>query len=488
MDTQYNLAVDRLNGRLFVPYQHDGVKWLLAMENQTTGPKGGFLCDEMGLGKTIQLISMMLGNLKARTLIIVPKSIISQWAQEISTFAGSILSVNVFDGPNRRLEPAVVTIAPYSLLSAKGVSLDEKTPLHHVRWDRIILDEAHEIRNRKSKSFQSISKLQTDIKWIVTGTPVYNSLADFITLCQFLGIPQDFVQHRHNEIKDIYILRRTKDDLALHNARLQLPPCHFENVELEMYDEEKALYQQVFLEAQGIIQEAFRTGTSSYKNMIILECLLRARQCMIWPQMYYDGMAFKHKLDQTPIYEGRSKKMETLFRLIDEHPDEKSLIFCQFKGEMNLIQKHLYGKRHVFRLDGSVSKDGRSAQIENFKASPGGSVFLIQIKCGGVGLNLQEATRVYITGPSWNPATELQAIGRSHRMGQTQVVHVKKLIYKESVRFISVEEEMMKLQGHKSVICSEVLNDPRVKNQIPTGDREPSASISILDIKKIFRA
>ena len=209
---------------------------------------------------------------------------------------------------------------------------------------------------------------------------------------------------------------------------------------------------------------------------------------MIWPQMYYDGMAFKHKLDQTPIYEGRSKKMETLFRLIDEHPDEKSLIFCQFKGEMNLIQKHLYGRRHVFRLDGSVSKDGRSAQIENFKASPGGSVFLIQIKCGGVGLNLQEATRVYITGPSWNPATELQAIGRSHRMGQTQVVHVKKLIYKESVRFISVEEEMMKLQGHKSVICSEVLNDPRVKNQIPTGDREPSASISILDIKKIFRA
>ena len=73
-------------------------------------------------------------------------------------------------------------------------------------------------------------------------------------------------------------------------------------------------------------------------------------------------------------------------------------------------------------------------------------------------------------------------------MCQNQVVHVKKLIYKESCRFVSVEEEMMKLQGHKSIICSEVLNDTRIKNQIPTGDRQPSASISIMDIKKIFRA
>ena len=127
---------------------------------------------------------------------------------------------------------------------------------------------------------QSISKLQTDIKWIVTGTPVYNSLADFITLCQFLGIPQDFVQHRHNEIKDIYILRRTKDDLALHNARLQLPPCHFENVELEMYDEEKALYQQVFLEAQGAVaaQQLAEEARKKAEMRRKLEAERRARE------------------------------------------------------------------------------------------------------------------------------------------------------------------------------------------------------------------
>lgn len=471
------MKIEGLNGRLFAPYQHDGVKWMLGMEGQESGPKGGFLCDEMGLGKTVQLVATMLGNPKPRTLIIVPKSIITQWSEEIAKFAPG-LQVAVFDGPNRVLDKtADVTLAPYTLLVTK----EGTTPLHMVQWDRVILDEAHEIRNKGSKLFKSVCRLRTQIKWLVTGTPVFNSMQDFVSLCTFLGIPKNFVQGRTKEIKDIYILRRTKDDLA---ERLRLPPCYFENVELDMFPEERALYECVFTEAQDTIKDAFRNAVSlNAKNMVILECLLRARQCMIWPQMYLNGVATKNETVPTR-WTGRSNKMETLFRLLKEHPTEKSLIFCQFRGEMNYIQSQLTCP--VFRIDGSVPKEERVKQIEGFKKTPGGAVFIIQIKSGGQGLNLQEATRVYITGPSWNPATELQAIGRSHRTGQTQTVHVKKLIYKECDRFVSVEEEMMALQGHKSIVCSEVLNDDRVKTQIPVN--RTSDRISILDIKKIFRA
>lgn len=481
INEQYALATANLKGRLFVPYQRDGVRWMLGMEGQTSGPKGGFLCDEMGLGKTVQLISVMLGNPRDRTLIIVPKSIITQWRDELNKFAPQ-LSVHVYDGPERTIDKhAKVTIAPYTLLSDRK---SDTTPLHHVSWDRVILDEAHEIRNKQSKTFKSVCELRTDIKWLVTGTPVFNSMNDFVNLCTFLGVPKNFVQGRTKEIKDIYILRRTKEDLAKINDRLTLPPCHFENVELDMFPEEKALYECVFLEAQGIIQEAFRHAQSlNSKNMVILECLLRARQCMIWPQMYLNGVAAQNET-KPEVWKGRSNKMETLFRLLKEHPTEKSLIFCQFRGEMNYIQSQL--DCPVFRIDGSVSRDERVRQIEGFKRIEGGAVFIIQIKSGGQGLNLQEATRVYITAPAWNPATELQAIGRSHRTGQTQTVHVKKLVYKECNRFISVEEEMMALQGHKSLVCSEVLNDERVKTQIPVN--RTSAKISILDIKKIFRA
>jgi SNF2 family DNA or RNA helicase len=478
IEDQYTLAKDTLHGRLFAPYQREGVLWMLTMESQTSGPKGGFLCDEMGLGKTVQIVSTMLGNPKGRTLIVVPKSIITQWVEEINRFAPN-LTINIFDGPDRRIREADVTIAPYSLLS-----IHEKSPLHMVQWDRVVLDEAHEIRNKKSKLFKSVCRLQTQIKWIVTGTPVFNSMEDFVSLCTFLGLSKIVVQGMTSKIKDIYILRRTKEDLAQINERLRLPPCYFENVELEMFPDEKQLYEIVFLEAQDTIREAFRHAQSlNAKNMIILECLLRARQAMIWPQMYLDGVA-KQNETQAEKWVGRSNKMETLFRMIDGHPDEKTLIFCQFRGEMNHIQKNV--TRPVYRIDGSVPKDDRVRQIEGFKKAPPGAVFIIQIKCGGQGLNLQEATRVYITGPSWNPATELQAIGRAHRTGQTKPVYVKKLVYKECSRFVSVEEEMMALQGHKSIVCSKVLNDERIENQIPVN--RTSDKISILDIKKIFKA
>jgi SNF2 family DNA or RNA helicase len=485
IEDQYALATKTLNGRLFVPYQCDGVRWMLGMEGQESGPKGGFLCDEMGLGKTVQLVATMLGNPKPHTLIIVPKSIITQWVEEINRFAPN-LTINIFDGPERKMKEADITIAPYTLLTVKGAESGASTPLHHVKWGRVILDEAHEIRNKSSKLFKSVYRLKTEIKWIVTGTPVFNSMEDFVSLCMFLGLSKSSAQGMTKQIKDIYILRRTKDDLAKINERLKLPPCHFENVELDMFPEEKSLYECVFLEAQDTIKEAFKHVQSlNSKNMIILECLLRARQCMIWPQMYLNGVAAKNE-DKPTKWEGRSNKMETLLRMIGEHPDEKSLVFCQFRGEMNHIQRQLAGVCPVFRIDGSVPKEERVKQIAGFKKIQGGAVFIIQIKSGGQGLNLQEATRVYITGPSWNPATELQAIGRSHRTGQGQVVHVKKLVYKECPRFVSVEQEMMALQGHKSIVCSEVLNDERVKTQIPVN--RTTDKISILDIKNIFRA
>lgn len=110
-------------------------------------------------------------------------------------------------------------------------------------------------------------------------------------------------------------------------------------------------------------------------------------------------------------------------------------------------------------------------------------MFIIQIKTGGQGLNLQQATRIYITAPSWNPATELQAIARSHRTGQSKKVVVRKLIYKEvSEKIPSVEESIISLQQHKSVLCSQVLNDPRIVEQLPKSKNQTK----IVELRKIF--
>ena len=489
MEEAFKLAVRTLKGRLIAPYQREGVLWMLWRE-LSNDIKGGFLCDEMGLGKTIQTISAMLGNPMKKTLIIVPKSITNQWAEEIDHFAPH-LKVLIHHGPKRTDDPKAfdaydVIVSPYSML----VSRDKKqsyTVLHQVAWDRVILDEGHEIRNPSSKICKSVCILNTKIKWIVTGTPVYNSIKDFVTLCSFLSIPKNQVLAFKTKIKDTYVLRRTKEDVAKFNIRLKLPPCDFENVELDMYEDELGLYEDTFTECKDKVKAIFKNSSNvSRHTMEVLECLLRCRQAMIHPQILMNGVA--KKLGEVPDeWLGKNRKTEYLLEQILSHPGEKSLVFSQFVSEMDIISDLLIENGvSVFRIDGSVSQEDRVDRIKKFKKTTDHTVFLIQIKAGGQGLNLQEATRVYITSPSWNPATELQAIARSHRTGQTKKVTIKKLLYNGIEDLPSIEHSIMSLQGHKSIICSDVLNDPRIVQQIPTKISNKN-NITIKDLKKIFQ-
>lgn len=484
----YALATKTLNGRLLAPYQREGVMWLLWRELANSGPKGGFLCDEMGLGKTVQIISAILGNPGKRTLVVVPKSIVNQWAEEIENFAPN-LKVLIHDGPNRTRDPKDfvgydVIITPYSVMIEKGKPKGEPTVLHTIKWGRIILDEGHEIRNARSKVSVSVRNLKAPIKWILSGTPIYNSIKDFVTLCSFLGVSKSMVQGMSQKIRDTYVIRRTKEDVANYNIRLELPPCDFENVELEMYPEERRYYESVYSHGSKMVREIFKKSTNvGMHTMHILECLLRCRQAMIHPQIHINGIAKQEDRDPE-FWEGNSKKMETLLELIKSHPKEKSLVFSQFVGEMDIVHEMVaQAGIKVFRIDGSVSKEARSEQIRQFKAHTKQCVFIIQIKAGGQGLNLQDATRVYITSPSWNPATELQAIGRAHRTGQTQKVTVRKLIYVGEEKLPSIEQSIMALQGHKAEVCAEILNDPRLAKQLPTKSK---GNITIQDLKKLF--
>jgi SNF2 family DNA or RNA helicase len=453
---------------LLFDYQQYGVDWMVGRETAPAGPKGGFLCDEMGLGKTVQLIATMLRNPVGRTLVCVPKSIVAQWKSEVETFAPN-LEVYVFDGPKRAVPSddfEGLAIAPYSVVA----------DLENTHWDRIILDEGHEIRNPKSKLCKCLCTFDAQIRWVVSGTPIFNSMRDFVTLCSFLGISQGTVTREYESIRAHYVLRRTKADISTGTT-----PLSFENLELDMYPEERELYKEAFLAGQGFIREHHGRPVNA---MEILECLLRIRQVMTWPQLYLDGMATKHETE-TDVYTGRSRKHEMLMDLIASHPDEKSLVFTQFTGETDRLQELLTRRDvPVYRLDGHVDSGERLRRIDAFRVAPPNAVFLIQIRAGGVGLNLQEASRVYITAPSWNPATELQAIGRAHRTGQKRAVIVKKLIYKDvSDELPSVDESIVNLQVAKSQVCADVLKDTKLLKQVPG-----VTSMKLRTIAKMFKA
>ena len=425
---------------LLPPYQPAGVKWLLEREADDTYP-GGFLCDEMGIGKTAQLVATMCRNVQPRTLVIVPKSIVGQWASEIDRFTDGLMPVHIYDGPKRTIDPTFegVVIAPYSVLA-------EPTTLHEMVWDRLVLDEGHEVRNPKTKLHRSLKRLDARIQWIVTGTPVFNSMRDFVALCSFVGLTQGDVCRDYETIRQKYVLRRTKESTT-----------DVHTVMLEMYPEEQELYFQAFQYGQGLL------GITD-NAIIMLEAILRLRQTMTWPQLFLDGLAVKES-KEPELYTGRSKKHEMLLEALASHPDEKSLVFTQFTGETDRIQELLTARgTPTFRIDGHVTdKEEREARIEAFRKAPDGAVFLIQIRAGGVGLNLQEASRVYITSPAWNPATELQAIGRADRTGQKRQVHVTRYVYQAFQGVNSIEEFMMDLHDKKAGVAAEVLGESKPK-------------------------
>lgn len=420
-------------------YQLYGVGWMV--ERESRSPYGGFLCDEMGLGKTVQVIHLMRLRKVQRTLIVVPNSLIDQWISEIcifSSFSVSLLEEN---------KDTDIVITTYSKFTPSCTLF----PLLYAReWNRVILDEGHEIRTSKSVRFRNVCLLSCTHRWVLSGTPIYNKKSDYETLKKWVvqGEP----------IYGRLLLRRTKKGVGL-----SIPECHFENCEIEMYKDEWERYCQTFYMYQNV----------SLDGMTLLEALLRLRQLSIHPKIF----------DQE--YSGRSKKIDVIVESIKQHPDEKSIIFCQFHREMDILQAELKSNGlKVYRLDGTVDAEKRDSVIQRFKDSmrTPAPVFIIQVKTGGQGLNLQDATRVYITSPSWNPATELQAIGRAHRRGQTKPVYVKKFIYNASDSTAnSIDEAILNLQLKKSDEYAEVLEDPALIHQLPKLRR-----VSPSQVRKIF--
>ena len=425
-------------GRLIKPYQDDGVRWMTARDKEG----GGFLCDEMGLGKTAQTIAMMCNN-PGRTLVVAPKSVTAQWEKELNRFAPTLKGV---------------TIVPYSMLTSK-----KSHGLYLTQWDRVVLDEAHNVRNPKSKGFLEVMRLRSKSTWLITGTPVVNSLKDFATLYglihrgnlvnrdktkEFLNDLKLSVQRELEKIRDKYVLRRTKEQVAEHCERLRLPSCHSGCMEVPMTPEEEQTYFEVYNKFKDLVRDAQRSGASQReKNMKILEGMLRARQTMTNRDLVHEIMEGNFETGQLP------SKVYQLLGDIATHPNEKAIVFCQFHGEMDAINKALRAVSHsVHRLDGTFDSETRVAILNRFRNDPNpGAILISQIVVGGVGLNLQEATRVYLMSPQWNPAAEMQAIGRVHRTGQTKEVVTKRYAATVSDPDLpSIDLAMVSLQEQKA--------------------------------------
>jgi hypothetical protein len=454
------------------PYQLDGFGWLAFLAEHRLG---GILADDMGLGKTVQSLALLAHARNASPddppfLIVAPTSVVPNWAAEAARFAPGLKVVSLTDTTARRGQPLDAAIAgadavvtSYTLLR---IDFDAYSALG---WSGLILDEAQQAKNHQAKIYQCVRRLAAPFKVAITGTPIENNLMELWSLLSITApglfpnptkfrdyyarpIENHGAQHAEllaqlrRRIKPL-VLRRTKEQVAG-----DLPAKQEQVLEVELHPRHRKVYQtQLQRERQkvlGLIDDM------NANRFTILRSLTLLRQLSLHAGLVDD----EH-------YDLPSAKIDTLA----EHlryvaaSGHRALVFSQFTGFLRLVRERLDADAIPnCYLDGSTRD--RAGEIRRFKEGTA-PVFLISLKAGGFGLNLTEADYCFLLDPWWNPATETQAIDRTHRIGQTRNVMVYRLIAKDTI-----EEKVMAMKARKADLFTSVLDDGNIFGSTLTAD------------------
>jgi len=459
------------------PYQAEGLKWLEFLRGYNFH---GILADDMGLGKTVQVIALLLkekerGHLKAPSLVVVPTSLIFNWAHEIARFAPA-LKVATWHGPDRHAQARHLSDADVILTNYALVRQDIDR-LEGMRFHYVVVDEAQYIKNPESQVSRAVRQLTARHRLALTGTPLENHLGELWAHFAFLmpgllGAYPDFRRRFGGPIErgDIlaaeallarvrpFILRRTKEQVAS-----ELP----ERVETVLYcrleGAQRALYERIRDACRERVARSIQAKGLSGSRTTILDALLKLRQVCCHPGLLPDALAGGL---------AESAKMDLFMEFVTESMEEghRVLVFSQFVSMLKIIRGRL-DEMHVpyAYLDGRTRD--REAKVRAFQEHPDIPLFLISLKAGGTGLNLTAADYVIHFDPWWNPAVERQATDRAHRIGQTRKVFSYKLIAEDTV-----EEKILALQERKRALSDVLLK----------GEPELVTQLSVDDLERIF--
>ncbi len=462
---------------LLRPYQRLGVAWLWHLHRHALG---GILADEMGLGKTLQALGLLsaltlrVGALPAQpstrepsaapSLVVCPASLLENWRREAARFAPG-LRVFVHHA-DHRLASAADFSAHDLVITSYGTLARDQLLFTALEFATVIADEAQHIKNRRSQNAAALRALRATSRFLLTGTPLENSLDDLRSLFEFLlpgyltkvpgglrGDERAWYDDRLRVQTAHYILRRTKKTVApeLPDKLEQVLWCEFSPAQAALYREtqERSEREMFELEAGGANE-----GTLKFAA---LTQLLRLRQICCDPRLV-------RETDQT-----ESAKLEAFRELLAEAVDDghRILVFSQFTSLLTLLRSELETQELSYcYLDGAMTPKARQAAVDRFQAGPDIPIFLLSLKAGGTGLNLTGADTVVHFDPWWNPAAEAQATDRAHRIGQQRVVTSYKLIVAGTV-----EEKVLALQAEKRALLAGVFEaSDAVATQLSLGD------------------
>ena len=478
------------------PYQQQGYTWLYRLYQNGFG---GCLADDMGLGKTLQTLSMLqrvideqphepvaateiirekaaaaqldlfgeshvLQNTttsrKQPSLVVVPTSLLHNWASEVDKFYPN-LNATIYAGSDRG-DIADISKTSDIIITSYGTLRNDIEKIKSIRFLYLILDESQMVKNPGSKTYIAVNGVKADNRMVLTGTPIENSLTDLWAQMNLVNpgllgslmffknmfatpIEKKNDQEKMQRLQQIispFILRRTKTTVAK-----ELPELTEQVIFCDMSDPQEVLYEREKSRARNLVLESIDKYGFNKSAIMILQSLTKLRQIANHPAMVdADYLAESGKFDEI------KRRLHTL-----KAENHKTLIFSSFVKHIDIVADYLDQEGLPFVQLTGETRD-RKAVIDEFQNNPNCQFFLISLKAGGIGLNLTAASYVLILDPWWNPAAEMQAISRAHRIGQEKQVMVYRFISRNTL-----EEKIIKLQQKKHALAEAFINEEGFK-------------------------
>ncbi|KAK9885123.1 hypothetical protein WA026_010638 [Henosepilachna vigintioctopunctata] len=508
-------------------YQQAGINWLGFLNKYKLH---GILCDDMGLGKTLQSICILSSDHFYRdqkykkskspdcaplsSLVICPPTLTGHWVYEVEKFVSKkYLKPMQYNGSPTEREKLRVKIKKFNLIVASyDIVRKDINFFSSIKWNYIILDEGHIIKNGKTRTSIAIKALTSNHRLILSGTPIQNnvlelwSLFDFL-MPGFLGTEKQFtarysrpiltsrdpkcspkdqeagvlaMEALHRQVLP-FLLRRMKEDVLD-----DLPPKITQDYYCDLSPLQEQLYED-FAKSQAhrTLQDSISsvsTAATLQVNTHIFQALRYLQNVCNHPKLVLNPTHPQYqniinKLDSELDDISHSAKLPALKQLLQDcgigstEPQSstevvinqhRALIFCQLKAMLDIIENDLL-KKHMpsvtyLRLDGSITPSLRHSVVTRFNNDPSIDVLLLTTQVGGLGLNLTGADTVIFVEHDWNPMKDLQAMDRAHRIGQRKVVNVYRLITR-----LTLEEKIMGLQKFKVQTANTVISGENSK-------------------------
>uniref|UniRef100_A0A8D8WF21 Chromatin-remodeling complex ATPase chain Iswi n=1 Tax=Cacopsylla melanoneura TaxID=428564 RepID=A0A8D8WF21_9HEMI len=459
-------------------YQHVGLDWLVTMYERGLN---GILADEMGLGKTLQTISLLgymkhYRNIGGPHIVIVPKSTLMNWVNEFKKWCPSIRTICLIgdqDSRNAMIRDVMMPGEWDVCVTSYEMCIIERGVFKKFNWRYLVIDEAHRIKNEKSKLSSIVREFKAANRLLLTGTPLQNNLHELWALLNFLlpdifSSSDDFdswfntsdfmgdasiIERLHSVLKP-FLLRRLKSEVEK-----RLKPKKELKVYVGLSKMQREWYTKVLMKDIDVVN-----GAGKLEKMRLMNILMQLRKCSNHPYLF-DGAEPGPPYTTDSHLAFNSGKMVVLDKLLPKlkAQDSRVLIFSQMTRMLDILEDYCYWRGFKYcRLDGKTAHEDRQRQINDFNAE--GSdifVFMLSTRAGGLGINLATADVVILYDSDWNPQMDLQAMDRAHRIGQKKQVRVFRLITENTVEEKIVERAEVKLRLDKLVIQQGRLTDSK---------------------------